>query len=112
MSQYLNLFNRSGKLIGQVTPSAVKIRQPILKETLKFHGIFVGDDPLHFKNKKDIFPNDPDPRLFVKAFVEHYYPHGLMQAGCYFKNEKDEKIEVWDRKTKKVSSIESLFKKI
>ncbi len=65
---------------------SVEIHEEWITNCLNVNGITV---PRNFaQGKPYIFPSD-DSNLFAKAFVEHFFPHGLMQKGYFWKNQED-----------------------
>jgi hypothetical protein len=76
----------AAELIQNETGTQVVLHDTWLLQIIKVNGIAV---PRGFApNKPYIFPTDL-PDLFARAFTEHFFPHGLTQAGFYWIKKED-----------------------
>jgi hypothetical protein len=109
MTTSLNLYRNDGNtILAKLTSDKIEIFDEDLKSRFEGRGITVGRDWQTKNNSSyEIFSTDP---LFHKAFLEQYFIHGLMQKGCYWKDEDGKNVQIWDN-TKKdlVATISSLF---
>ncbi len=79
----------AARLEKRAEGSSITILDEQILRIVQEHGIAV---PKGFYPEGSLYIH-PGHRLFVKAFEEHFYEHGLKQRGFYWIDEKDYKSD-------------------